>query len=239
MQKKFGKIVVVAGIIVLLVTFQLLNLTQYLSLSYLKMRQGDFAAYYETHGLATVGAYFLLYVLVTAFSLPGAVVMTLAGGALFGFSIGMVTVSFASTVGATLAFLVARFLLHDVIEAKFSDRLKVINEGILRDGAFYLFTLRLVPIFPFFIINLLMGLTSMRVRTFYWVSQIGMLLGTAMFVNAGTQLAQIESVSGILSPRILGSFVLVGILPFAARKLIDFVKVWRLHSKWPRPKIFD
>ena len=168
--------------------------------------------------------YLLVYVLVTALFLPGAAVMTLAGGALFGFWPALLVVSFASTIGATLALLVSRFLLRDWVQGRFGDRLKAINAGIEAEGAFYLFSLRLVPIFPFFLINLAMGLTPLRSATFYWISQLGMLPGTAVYVNAGTQLGQIESAAGILSPQILLSFALLGLFPLAAKKILALLK---------------
>tara|TARA_B110000503_G_scaffold27236_3_gene43284 strand:+ start:3176 stop:5449 length:2274 start_codon:yes stop_codon:yes gene_type:complete len=185
------------------------------------------------------GAFLLLYVLVTALSLPGAVVMTLAAGALFGLFWGTVIVSFASSIGATMAFLVSRYLLNDAVQNRFSDRLKPINEGIKKDGAFYLFTLRLVPVFPFFLINLLMGLTPIRAVTFYWVSQVGMLAGTLVYVNAGTQLAQLDSLSGILSPSLLLSFVLLGLFPLLANKILAVVKARRVYVAYQKPGHFD
>jgi dihydrolipoamide dehydrogenase len=239
MGKKVVKVLIIGFVLALVVAYQALGLQKYLSLDYLKAQQGAFQAFYQEHRAATLGVYFLIYVVVTALSLPGATVLTLAGGALFGLATGLVTVSFASTIGATLAFLAARFVLRDTVEAKFGDRLKALNEGIRREGAFYLFTLRLVPLFPFFVINLVMGLTPMRVPTFYWVSQVGMLAGTFVYVNAGTQLAQIDSLSGILSPRLLASFALLGVFPLLARKGIDIFKGRRALAKWPRPKSFD
>ena len=158
---------------------------------------------------------YALYIAVTGLSLPGAAVLTLAGGAVFGVLLGTLIVSFASSIGATLAFLAARFLFRDWVKSRFSARLQSIDDGVRRDGAFYLFTLRLVPVFPFFMINLAMGLTPMKVRTFYWVSQVGMLAGTLVYVNAGTQLAKLDSLSGILSPALLGSFVLAGTVSIA------------------------
>jgi pyruvate/2-oxoglutarate dehydrogenase complex dihydrolipoamide dehydrogenase (E3) component/uncharacterized membrane protein YdjX (TVP38/TMEM64 family) len=185
------------------------------------------------------GAFLLLYVVVTALSLPGAAVMTLAAGALFGLFWGTVIVSFASSIGATMAFLVSRYLLNDAVQNRFSDRLKPINEGIKKDGAFYLFTLRLVPVFPFFLINLLMGLTPIRAATFYWVSQVGMLAGTLVYVNAGTQLAQLDSLSGILSPSLLLSFVLLGLFPLIAKKILAVVKARRVYAAYQKPGHFD
>jgi uncharacterized membrane protein YdjX (TVP38/TMEM64 family) len=184
------KIALLALIVVAVALFFAFDLGRFLTLAELKARQEAFQEFYALNRLATLGAYFLIYVTVTALSLPGAAVMTLAGGALFGFWPALVVVSFASTLGATLAFLVSRFLLRDSVQTKFGDRLRAINQGVEREGAFYLFSLRLVPIFPFFVINLVLGLTPMRTLTFYWVSQIGMLPGTAVYVNAGTQLGQ-------------------------------------------------
>lgn len=166
----------------------------------------------------------LLYILITALSLPGALIMSLGGGALFGLWLGFLLVSFASTVGATLAFLGARFLFKDAIQKGFGEKLTAINKGIKQDGAFYLFTLRLVPVFPFFIINLVMGLTPIRTAVFYPVSQIGMVPGTLVYVNAGTQLGKIESASGILSPGLLFSFALLGVFPLLAKKVIEVIK---------------
>jgi pyruvate/2-oxoglutarate dehydrogenase complex dihydrolipoamide dehydrogenase (E3) component/uncharacterized membrane protein YdjX (TVP38/TMEM64 family) len=180
-----------------------------------------------------------MYVAVTALSLPGAVLMTLAGGAVFGLWWGTLIVSFASSVGATLAFLVSRFLLRDWVTARFGERLAAIDAGIKREGAFYLFTLRLVPAFPFFIINLVMGLTPIKTRTFYWVSQLGMFLGTLVYVNAGTQLGKIDSLKGILSPGLLLSFVLLGSFPLIAKKIVDAVKARKVYAKWQRPAHFD
>jgi uncharacterized membrane protein YdjX (TVP38/TMEM64 family) len=234
-----AKIILVALIVVAVGLFFAFDLGRYLTLAELKARQAAFQEFYALHRLLTLGAYFLLYVVVTALSLPGAAVMTLAGGALFGFWPALVVVSFASTVGATLAFLVSRFLLRDSVQAKFGDRLRAINQGVAREGAFYLFSLRLVPIFPFFVINLLLGLTPMRTLTFYWVSQIGMLPGTAVYVNAGTQLGQLESLSGILAPGLIFSFALLGLFPLLARKGVDWIKARRALKAHPRPKRFD
>jgi pyruvate/2-oxoglutarate dehydrogenase complex dihydrolipoamide dehydrogenase (E3) component/uncharacterized membrane protein YdjX (TVP38/TMEM64 family) len=185
--------------------------------------------------------YFLIYVLATALSIPGAVIITLAGGAIFGLWQGLLIVSFASTLGATLAFLASRFVLREWVEARFGQRLADINAGVDKEGAFYLFTLRLIPVVPFFLINLLIGLTRMKVWTYYWVSQIGMLAGTAVYVNAGTQLAQLDSVKGILSPALLGSFVLLGIFPLIARRIVAAVQKRKVYARWAdqRPKTFD
>lgn len=212
--------VAVIGMISLFFVF---DLGQFLSLTYLKTRQEWLMDVYARHTMMTIGGYMLTYILVTALSLPGAAVMTLAGGALFGLVTGTVVISFASTIGATLAFLVSRFLLKNWVQDRFKDKLHAINQGIERDGAFYLFTLRLVPVFPFFIINLVMGLTPIRTARFYLVSQVGMLPGTLVYVNAGTQLAQIDSLKGILSPGLLLSFALLGVFPLLAKKGVAFI----------------
>jgi pyruvate/2-oxoglutarate dehydrogenase complex dihydrolipoamide dehydrogenase (E3) component/uncharacterized membrane protein YdjX (TVP38/TMEM64 family) len=239
MSSRLPKILLVIGLVALVVFFFVFDLQRFLTLEYLKNQQEAFAEFYVNNRLLTIVSYFILYVIVTALSLPGAAVMTLAGGALLGFWTALLTVSFASTIGATLAFLVSRFLLRDWVQGRFGDKLKAINEGIEKEGPFYLFTLRLVPLFPFFVINLVMGLTPMRAITYYWASQIGMLPGTAVYVNAGTQLAQIESASGILSPGIILSFVLLGIFPLIAKRLVDFVNRRKAFSGWTKPKSFD
>jgi pyruvate/2-oxoglutarate dehydrogenase complex dihydrolipoamide dehydrogenase (E3) component/uncharacterized membrane protein YdjX (TVP38/TMEM64 family) len=212
-----------------------------LSFEQLKASQASFAQLHAEHPFTVAAVYFLVYVLATALSIPGAVVITLAGGAIFGLWQGLLIVSFASTVGATLAFLASRFLLRDWVEARFGQRLADINAGVNREGGFYLFTLRLIPVVPFFLINLLMGLTRMKVWTYYWVSQIGMLAGTAVYVNAGTQLAQLDSLQGILSPALLGSFVLLGIFPLIARRIVAAVQKRKVYARWAdqRPQTFD
>ena len=214
---------------------------QYLSLAYLKQRQADFTALYAANAWHVIALYFGGYVLVTALSLPGAVIMTLAGGAIFGLWVGTVVVSFASSVGATLAFLASRYVLRDSVQGRFGTRLAEINRGVEKDGAFYLFTLRLVPLVPFFMINLLMGLTRMRVGVFYLVSQVGMLAGTVVFVNAGTQLAKLDSLRGVLSPALLGSFVLLGIFPLLARQLLAFIQRRKVYARWAavKPQRYD
>ena len=239
MKSRYARIFLVATIIILIVAFFAFDLHRFLTLEYLKDRQQAFADFYSANRALTITIYFILYVVVTALSLPGAAVMTLAGGALLGFWVALVTVSFASSLGATLAFLASRFLLRDWVQAKFGDKLKSINEGVEKEGPFYLFTLRLVPLFPFFVINLVMGLTPMRTLAYYWVSQVGMLPGTAVYVNAGTQLGQIESASGILSPGIIISFVLLGIFPLIAKRVIDMVNRRKAFSGWVMPDRFD
>lgn len=229
----------IAAILAALVAVWWFDLAQYLSLEFLQAQRESLTTQFEQNPLLVAGIYFVVYVLVTALSIPGAAVMTLAGGAIFGLFWGVVLVSFASTIGATCAFLGARYVLRDAVQSRFGDRLKPINAGITRDGAFYLFTLRLVPVFPFFLINLLLGLTQMRAWTFFWVSQLGMLAGTFVYVNAGTQLAQVTSLSGILSPTLIGAFVLLGIFPLLARKLVDVIKARQVYRGWARPKQFD
>jgi len=233
------KILLVLIISIAAISYFAFDLNQVLTLESLKHSQSAFADL-QAESPWLVGSLFLLfYVLITALSLPGAVIMTLAAGALFGLVTGTILVSFASSIGATLAFLASRFLFHDSVQRRFADKLKSINAGIARDGAFYLFTLRLVPVFPFFLINLLIGLTPLRAITFYWVSQIGMLAGTLVFVNAGTQLANIDSLAGILSPGLLFSFALLGIFPILAKKTAQYVQKRRVYARWNRPKSYD
>jgi uncharacterized membrane protein YdjX (TVP38/TMEM64 family) len=205
------------------------DLGQYLSLDQFKAQQAEIIAAKDAAPALYIGGFFLLYVGVTALSLPGAAIMSLIAGALFGVVTGTILVSFASTIGATLAFLSSRFVLRDWVQGKFGDRLKAIDDGIARDGAFYLFTIRLIPLFPFFVVNLVMGLTRIPARTFYWVSQIGMLPATIVFVNAGTQIGAIDSTAGLLSPTLIGSFVLLGLFPWIARMLVAGAKKIRAH----------
>ncbi len=235
-MKKIGLLVLIA---ILAAGFFYFDLHQLLTLQGLKSGLAQFEVWRAESPLLVGGAFLLLYVVVTALSLPGAVIMTLAAGALFGLGWGLFIVSFASSIGATLAFLVSRYLLQDMVQKRFGDRLKAINEGVEKEGGFYLFTLRLVPIFPFFLINLLMGLTTIRAVTFYWASQLGMLAGTFVFVNAGTQLGQLESLSGILSLPLLLSFVLLGVFPLIAKKLINIIKARRVYAGFTKPKTFD
>ncbi|MEF8736005.1 MAG: FAD-dependent oxidoreductase [Candidatus Accumulibacter necessarius] len=216
-----------------------LDLGQYLNLQTLKAQQQAIEAYRTNNPGLSVALYFSAYVIMAALSLPGAALLTLAGGAVFGLLWGVVIVSFASSIGATLAFLISRFLLRDWVQQRFGQRLQAIDEGVKREGAFYLFTLRLVPVFPFFLVNLLSGLTGMKARTFYWVSQLGMLAGTVVYVNAGTQLAKIDSLSGILSPGLLGSFALLGVFPLLARKIVDIGRTNKVFAAWKKPRRFD
>jgi len=229
----------IIAVIVLVSAFFAFDLDHYLTLEAIKQSQSDFAALKAQSPWLVLSAGFLLYVTVAALSLPGALAMTLAIGALFGLVEGVVLVSFASTIGATLAFLASRFVFRDAVQRRFGDKLKTISDGIARDGALYLFTLRMVPLFPFFLINLLMGLTPMRTRAFYWVSQVGMLPGTLVFVNAGTQLAQLQSLSGILSPGLLLSFALLGVFPLGARKFTRWLRRRRVYARWSRPQRYD
>lgn len=230
----------VLGLIALAIAaFFAFDLGRFLSLDFFKAQQAAVEAYRDTHPLLSAGIYFAAYVLVTGLSLPGAAAMTLIGGAIFGLLWGTLIVSFASSIGATLAFLASRFLLRNWVQTRFGDRLKTINTGIASDGGFYLFALRLVPVFPFFIINLAMGLTLLRTWTFYWVSQAGMLAGTLVYVNAGTQLAQVESLRGILSPGLLASFALLGLFPLIARKAVAMLKARKVYAGWHRPTRFD
>ncbi len=218
------KIVILVIVISLIVAFKVFNLGQYLTLSYLKESLNEFKDLYEKHRVLVIAGYFIIYVLTTSLSLPGASPLSIVGGALFGFWITTLVVSFASTIGATLACFVSRFLLRDWVQSKFSDKIVKVNEGIEKEGAFYLFTLRLIPIFPFWMINLVMGLTKMSLLKFYWVSQVGMLPGTMVYVNAGKELAKIESIKGIFSPSLIISFALIGIFPIIVKKLMAFYR---------------
>jgi len=218
------KIILVAVLAALVGAFFVFDLGQYLTLEAIKEQQGALQAYYLENQVLTIVIFFLVYVAVTGLSLPGAALLTLAGGGIFGLVTGTIIISFASSIGATLAFLFSRFLIGDYVQNKFGDKLNAINEGVDKDGPFYLFTLRLVPVFPFFVINLVMGLTKIKTVTFYWVSQLGMLAGTAVYVNAGTELAKLDSLKGILSPSLIFSFVLLGVFPIIAKKLVELLK---------------
>ncbi|MGB7386236.1 MAG: FAD-dependent oxidoreductase [Pseudomonas neustonica] len=233
------KLAVLLAIVALVAAFFVFDLNQYFSLDAIKAQQQALNTQVMDNPLIAGGIFFVVYVLVTALSLPGAALMTLAGGALFGLGWGLVIVSFASSLGATLAMLISRFLLQDWVQQRFGRRLKPLNEGIEREGAFYLFALRLVPAFPFFMINLAMGLTHIKARTFWWVSQLGMLPGTFVYVNAGRELSQLDSLGGILSPGLIGAFVLLGLFPLIARKILDQVKARRVYRGWQKPTSFD
>ncbi|MCC6987839.1 MAG: FAD-dependent oxidoreductase, partial [Acidobacteria bacterium] len=241
MPPRLTRLVVVGAIGVLVVAFFALDLGRFASLDAVKTHQAAVEAYRVVHPWQTAGVFFAVYVLVAAASLPGAAIMTLAAGALFGVVTGTLLVSFASSLGATLAFLTSRFVLRDAVQRRFGDRLKAMNAGVEREGAFYLFTLRLVPIFPFFLVNLLMGLTPIAAATFYGVSQVGMLPATVVYVNAGTQLAQLEGLTGILSPALLLSFTALGLLPLVGRRLVDAVRLRAVYRPFAhlRPASFD
>ncbi len=238
-QKFWSRALLLSAMVVLIVSFFILDLQQYLTLEALKAQQAELDRFYLDNPLLVIAVYMVVYIVVTALSLPGAAIMTLAGGAVFGLGIGTVVVSFASTIGATLAFLAARFLLRDMVQGRFGDRLSTFNEGFERDGPFYLFTLRLIPLFPFFMINLVMGLMPLRTWKFFVVSQIGMLPGTMVYVNAGEQIASLDTLAGILSPGLIFSFVLLGIFPLLARQLVSFIKGRRVLKGYQRPARFD
>ncbi|NIY93349.1 TVP38/TMEM64 family protein [Vibrio diazotrophicus] len=208
-------------VLVTVVVFLGVEFSQYLTLENAKAQQASLSHYIEQNLFYSALIYFVAYVVITAFSIPGAAVVTLLGAALFGFWFSLALVSFASTIGATLAFLSSRYLLRNWVQQRFSDKLKAINAGVKKDGAFYLFTLRLIPVFPFFLINLLMGLTPISTLRYYFVSQLGMLPGTAVYLNAGTQLADIKTLAGIVSPTVLLSFALLGVFPFVAKWLLS------------------
>ncbi|TAN25064.1 MAG: pyridine nucleotide-disulfide oxidoreductase [Castellaniella sp.] len=230
---------IVIGLLGAVIAFFALGLQHQFNLEALKTRQHALEGYRQAHPWLLAAIFFMVYVAFAALSLPAATLLTLAGGALFGLLEGTLLVSFASSLGATSSFLASRYVFRDAVQQRFGKRLRPINEGMQREGALYLFTLRLVPVIPFFVVNLLMGLTTLPTRTFYWVSQVGMLAATLVFVNAGTQLASLDSLSGIVSPRILGSFVLLGMFPLLARWIVARVKAQRLYARWSKPKRFD
>lgn len=240
-KKTLTRVLILVVVAVLLALFFSFDLHQKMTLEGLKSGLAQLHVWRDTSPLQMAMGYFLLYVLTTALSLPGALVLTLAGGAVFGFVEGFLLVSFASTLGATLAFLAARYVLRDWVQQRFGEKLKPMNDGIEKEGAFYLFTLRLVPVFPFFLINLLMGLTKMRTLTYYWVSQVGMLAGTVIYVNAGTQLAAIDSLKGIVSAPIVLSLAALGLFPLLTKKVLDIFKKNKIYAKWNhlKPAKFD
>jgi pyruvate/2-oxoglutarate dehydrogenase complex dihydrolipoamide dehydrogenase (E3) component/uncharacterized membrane protein YdjX (TVP38/TMEM64 family) len=235
----FKRGILLAIIISLIGAFFVFDLGQYLTLESLKSNQLQLADFIQQNWLQAFIGYFLLYVVVTALSLPGAAILTLGAGALFGLGWGLLLASFASTIGATFAFLVSRFLLRDWVKTTFSNKIKAIDEGITKDGAFYLLSLRMVPLFPFFVINLVMGITSIKTLTYYWVSQVGMLMGTVVFVNAGTQLVEINTLSDIVSADLLLSFALLGLFPLIAKFILNRLKQRRVYKGWKKPKTFD
>ncbi|MGA8278484.1 MAG: FAD-dependent oxidoreductase [Rhodanobacteraceae bacterium] len=242
MKGKLGIIVRIAVLLILIggvIAFFAFGLQHYLTLDALKGRKQALDAYRMAHPLLLAGGYFIAYVAMAAFSLPGAAILTLAGGAAFGLLKGTLLVSFASTIGATLAMLASRFILRDWVRARFGARFKRVDKGVEREGGFYLFSIRLVPVFPFFVVNLVMGLTSLSVITFYWVSQLGMLAGTVVYVNAGTRLAGLASLSDLLSPALIGSFLLLALLPWLSRGIIAWIKARRLYKGWDKPKKFE
>ena len=234
-----SKIALIAVAVALIAAFFAFDLGPYFRLDYFKSQQAAMDLFYRANPLLTALAFFTLYVVVTAVSLPVAGIMTLAAGAIFGLAWGTLIVSFASSLGATLAFLASRFLFRDWIRRKFGDKLGAIDDGVKKEGGFYLFTLRLVPAFPFVVVNLALGLTSMKVRTFYWVSQLGMLAGTVVYVNAGTQIAGIDAPGAILSAELIGSFVLLGIFPLIAKRIVDMIKARKVYAQWTKPSRFD
>ncbi|WP_285713425.1 FAD-dependent oxidoreductase [Erythrobacter oryzae] len=233
------KLAIIAVLAALVAAYFIFDLGQYLTLAGIKALSADIAAFQQDNALAVIAGFFLAYVAVTGASLPGAAIMTLAAGALFGVVQGTVIVSFASTLGATLAFLSSRYVLRDTIEARFGERLKAINAGLERDGPFYLFSLRMIPYIPFFAVNLVMGLTRIRTFTFMWVSQIGMLLGTVVYVNFGTQLADISDPRDLLSPLLLISFLLLALVPWIAKGIIGALQRRKVYAGFTRPKKFD
>ncbi|WP_417322712.1 FAD-dependent oxidoreductase [Erythrobacter aureus] len=233
------KILIILALAAVIVAYFAFGLGDYLTVEGIKQIADDVGGYYARNPAQVIALFFLVYVAVTAASLPGAAVMTLAAGAMFGVLVGTIVVSFASTLGATLAFLASRYVLRDTIEARFGERLKAVNRGLERDGAFYLFTIRMIPLFPFFVVNLVMGLTRIRAWTYAWVSQVGMLLGTIVYVNAGTQLARIDSLAGIASPAVLISFALLGIAPWFAKAIIAWIKRRKVYAGFDKPKRFD
>lgn len=239
MKKHLPRILIAALIVLLMCLFFVFNLNKFFTPDYFNSRITEFRNFYSNNQLLTIAVYMGIYILVTALSLPGAFIMTIAGGMLFGLLVGTIVISFASSIGATLAFLVSRFLLRNYIQNKFGDKLKAINEGMKKDGAFYLFALRLVPIFPFFIINLVMGLTPISTLRYYLVSQIGMLPATIIFVNAGAQLAKIDSQQSIMSLGLIFSLALLGIFPLIAKKSLEMIKAHKIYAKYSKPKKFD
>ncbi len=234
-----GRLVVLALLVVAVVLFFATDASHYLELERIRARQVALDAAVAAHPWLSRGAFFLAYALVAALSLPGAALMTLVGGALFGLIGGALLVSFASTLGATGALLLSRYLLRDWVRARFGQRLAAIDRGVTQDGARYLFALRLVPLFPFFLVNLAMGLTALPVRTFWWVSQLGMLPGTLAYVNAGRELGALGSTDDLLSPGLVGAFMLLGLLPLLSRKLLQAYRTRQVYAGWRKPRRFD
>ena len=233
------RLLVLLVVLAAIVAFFAVGAQQYFTFEHIKAQQATLEGWYRAHPLQTAAGFFLLYVTVTSLSIPGAAVLTLVAGAIFGLGVGALLVSFAAALGATIAFLVSRFVLRDWVRSRYGAALERIDRGVQKEGALYLFTLRLIPAVPYFLINLVMGLTAMRAWTFYWVSQVGMLPGTLVYSNAGTQLAAIDSPSRILSPGVIGAFVLLGIFPLVAKKVLDAFKARRVYARWKRPARFD
>ncbi|MDP4919308.1 MAG: FAD-dependent oxidoreductase [Burkholderiaceae bacterium] len=232
-------LVVLLALLGLWLAYWYWDLGQWLTLEQLKASRDALISLYADQPVKTALTFFGVYVLAAALSFPGASILTLAAGAIFGWAMGLLLVSFASSLGALLAFWASRYLLRDVIEKRFGKLLQPINEGLAKDGTFYLLTLRLVPLFPFWLINLLMGLTTLGARRFYIVSQIGMLVGTAVYVNAGTQLAAIDTAADVLSPGLIASLVLLGVFPLMAKVMVGALQRRKLYARWPRPARFD
>jgi uncharacterized membrane protein YdjX (TVP38/TMEM64 family) len=218
------KLILVAAVAALIASYFIFDLGQYFSLDYLKSQKEALNQFYSDKPVLVIAVYFFAYVAMAALALPAAAILTLAGGAIFGFTTGFIVVSFASSIGATIAFLLTRYLFHDAIEAKFGDRLEALNTGIEKEGAFYVFGLRLVQLFPFVVVNSVLALTKLKTWTFYWSSQIGMLAGTAVYVNAGTQLASIDTLGDIANPKLLISFALLGVFPIIAKYVLAILK---------------
>ena len=239
MKKNIFKLLIFILLIAVIFSFFYYDLAKFFNLIYLQSAKNSLLDYYLSNKTSFIFSYFFIYICVTALSLPGAAVMTLLAGFVFGIILGTLIVSFASTIGATLAFLIARFLIGDYIKQKYASHLKTINDGVAKEGGFYLFALRLVPAFPFFLINLLMSLTPIKVLTFFFVSQIGMLPGTIAYVYAGSSLSNIESTSDILSFEIILAFSILGLLPILSKKLLEKLKVYKILSKDNKPKKFD
>ena len=219
-----NKILIFVLLVVGIVAFFAFDLGRFLTLDYLKSSRLEFQSFYDLHPVQTIAGYFLVYVAIVGLNLPGAAVLGIAGGALFGFTVAVITISFASSIGATIACFFSRYLFRDYVQRKFGDKLEKVNEGIKNEGAFYLFTMRLIPAIPFVVINLVMGLIPIKLWTFYWVSQVGMLAGTMVFVNAGKELGQITSLAGIIQPSVLIAFVILGLFPLVVKKVVSAVK---------------
>lgn len=238
-QMKLARILILVAFTLLILTFFAFGLDHYLTLEYLKSARVALRSYQQQHLLMVGIVFSLTYLASVALSIPSAAALTLLSGALFGLFWGTVIASFSSTIGATLAFLAARFVFRDVVERRYGDKLQKINDAIAREGGFYLFTLRLVPVFPFFLVNLVMGLTPIRTWTYYWITQLGALAGTLVYVNAGTELGQLRSLDGILSPSLIGSFVLLGFFPYGARGLLSAIKRRRIYRAFKKPRRYD